>query len=91
MKAVRHGIQAGLQDGVLAGYPVVDVHVDILDGAAHAKDSNELTFRLASAAAVREALRKAGPQLLEPVMAVELDTPGEAQGDLSRDEQNSLA
>ncbi len=85
MKAVRHGIQDGLREGVLAGYPVVDLHVDILDGAAHARDSNELAFRLAAAASVREALRKAKPQLLEPVMAVEVDTPSEAQGDLIGD------
>lgn len=85
MKAVRHGIQDGLREGVLAGYPVVDLHVDILDGAAHAKDSNELAFRLASSGAVRDALRKAKPQLLEPVMAVEVNTPCEAQGDLIGD------
>jgi elongation factor G len=85
VKAVRNGIQEGLQEGVLAGYPVVDVHVDILDGAAHAKDSSELAFRLAAASAVREALQKAKPQLLEPVMQVELDTPGDEQGDLLSD------
>src|SRR6185295_8356211 len=72
-------------DGVLAGYPVVDLHVDILDGAAHAKDSNDLAFRLAAAAALREALRKAKPLLLEPVMAVEVDAPSEVQGDLIGD------
>jgi len=85
VKAVRLGIQDGLRDGVLAGYPVVDLHVDILDGAAHAKDSNELAFRLAASAAVRDALRNAKPQLLEPVMTVEVDTPCEAQGDLIGD------
>jgi elongation factor G len=85
MKAVRHGIQDGLKDGVIAGYPVVDLHVDILDGAAHAKDSNDLAFRQAASAAVREALRAAKPQLLEPVMAVQVDTPSEAQGDLIGD------
>lgn len=84
-KAVRNGIEDGLREGVLAGYPVVDVHVDILDGAAHAKDSSELSFRLAAASAVREALHKARPILLEPVMRVEVDTPGEEQGDLLGD------
>ncbi len=54
----------------------------ILDGAAYAKDSSELAFRLAAASAVREALQKAKPQLLEPVMRVELDPPGDEQGDL---------
>ncbi len=85
VKAVRHGIQDGLSEGVLAGYPVVDVHVDILDGAAHEKDSSDLAFRQAAAAATKEALRKARPLLLEPVMRVELDTPGEEQGDLLGD------
>lgn len=85
MKAVRHGVQDGLQDGVLAGYPVVDLHVDILDGAAHEKDSNDQAFRQAAAFAVREALHKARPLLLEPVMALELESPGEAQGDLIGD------
>ncbi len=85
MKAVRNGIQDGLRQGVLAGYPVVDLHVEILDGAAHAKDSNDVAFRLAATGAVRDALRKAKPQLLEPVMAVEIDTPGEAQGDVIGD------
>jgi elongation factor G len=85
VKAVCNGVQDGLMEGVLAGYPVVDVHVDILDGAAHAKDSSELAFRLAATAAVREALSKARPLLLEPVMQVEVDTPGEEQGDLLGD------
>jgi elongation factor G len=85
LKAVRNGVEEGLQEGVLAGYPVVDVHVDILDGAAHEKDSNEPAFRLAAASAVREALQKAKPLLLEPVMRVEVETPNEEQGDLLGD------
>jgi len=85
IKAVRHGIEDSLKNGVLAGYPVVDLHIDILDGAAHVKDSNELAFRLAASAAMRAALREANPRLLEPVMCVEVDTPGEAQGDLISD------
>lgn len=85
VKAVRAGIQDGLTEGIVAGYPVVDVHVDILDGAAHAKDSSDLAFRLAAAAAVREALAKARPHLLEPMMRVEVDTPAEEQGDLLGD------
>ena len=85
MKAVGKGVRDGLREGVLAGYPVVDLHVDIVDGAAHAKDSSDEAFRLAALAAVREALRRAGPRLLEPVMKVEVDAPGEAQGDLLGD------
>jgi len=85
MKAVRKGVRDGLREGVLAGYPVVDLHVDIVDGAAHAKDSSDEAFRLAALAAIREALRRAGPRLLEPVMKVEVDAPGESQGDLLGD------
>lgn len=85
LKAVRKGINDGLREGVLAGYPVVDVHVDILNGAAHEKDSSDLAFQLAAASAVREALQKAKPVLLEPMMRVEVDAPGEDQGDLLGD------
>jgi len=85
IKAVRNGIRDGLRDGVLAGYPVVDLHVEILDGAAHAKDSSEEAFRLAAVAAIREAVRRAKPLLIEPVMKVEVDAPGEEQGDLLGD------
>ena len=85
LKSVRKGVKDGLQEGVLAGYPVVDVHIDILDGAAHEKDSSDLAFQLAAASAVREALQKAKPVLLEPMMRVEVDAPGEDQGDLLGD------
>ena len=67
---------------MLAGYPVVDLHVDILDGAAHAKDSSDEAFRLAAVAATREAVRRAKPLFIEPVMKVEVDAPGEEKGDL---------
>ena len=85
MKAVRNGIRDALQEGVVAGYPVVDLHVDILDGAAHDKDSNDEAFRLAAVAATREAVRRARPFLLEPIMKVEVLTPGEEQGELLAD------
>lgn len=95
LKAVRKGINDGLQEGVLAGYPVADVHVDILDGDAHEKDSNDHAFQLAAASAVREALQKAKPVLLEPVMRVEVDAPtsdqGDLLGDLTRRRGNILA
>src|SRR5581483_595806 len=82
--AVRKGIEEAARGGVL-GYPLVDAEVRILDGAAHVKDSNEPAFRLAAAEAMRMALRRAGPVLLEPIMKVELSTPLEHQGDLLAD------
>ncbi len=82
--AVRKGILDAARGGVL-GFTLVDAHVCVLDGAAHVKDSNEMAFRLSAADALREALSKAGPVLLEPVMKVELATPVEHQGDLVAD------
>jgi elongation factor G len=73
--------------GVLAGYPVVDVRVTLLTGSWHEVDSNENAYRVAAAMAFREGVRSAGPVLLEPVMAVEVETPedfmGNVIGDLS--------
>jgi elongation factor G len=86
--AVEAGVRRAAQSGVLAGYPVVDVDVTLLDGAYHEKDSSAMVFELAAAAAMRAALAKAGPQLLEPMMAVEVLTPpeylGAVIGDLNR-------
>ncbi|WP_040549326.1 elongation factor G [Pedosphaera parvula] len=82
--SVRKGIEDATRNGVL-GYQLVDAHVSVLDGAAHVKDSNDLAFRLAAADALRIALRRAGPVLLEPVMKVELSTPADYQGDLLAD------
>jgi elongation factor G len=85
--AVRQGCQEALQSGELAGYPVVDVRVRLLDGQAHDVDSSERSFKIAGSIAVREALRQAGPILLEPIMKVEVVTPedfvGPVQGDLN--------
>ncbi|MFJ2664811.1 elongation factor G [Nocardia fluminea] len=85
--AVDAGVQDALRVGTLAGFPLVNVKVTLLDGAAHVQDSSELAFRLAGAAAVRAALARAKPVLLEPVMAVEVVTPeeyvGEVIGDLN--------
>ncbi|MGW6122764.1 elongation factor G [Nocardia sp. NPDC055165] len=85
--AVDVGAQDALRVGTLAGFPLVNVKVTLLDGAAHVQDSSELAFRLAGAAAVRAALARAKPVLLEPVMAVEVVTPeeyvGEVIGDLN--------
>jgi elongation factor G len=85
--AVRAGCEEAAQSGVLAGYPVVDLHVRLLDGQAHDVDSSERSFKIAASMAVREGLQKAGPVLLEPIMSVEAVTPeefvGAVQGDLA--------
>ena len=85
LAACRKGAEDALADGVLDGNPTVDVHVEILDGQAHANDSSDLAFRLAANLAVKDALRQAGPILLEPVMAVECNGPDECRGDLLGD------
>jgi len=86
--AVRKGIEEAMNNGVLAGYPVVDVRVELIDGSTHDVDASEMAFKLAGAKAFRSAARQADPVLLEPVMAVEVVTPqenlGDVIGDLSR-------
>ncbi len=85
--AVRQGCEEALQSGELGGYPVVDVSVRLLDGQAHDVDSSERSFKIAGSIAVKEAMRHAGPVLLEPIMRVEVVTPGDfvgpVQGDLN--------
>ncbi|MEV0033018.1 elongation factor G [Nocardia sp. NPDC050793] len=82
LPAVDAGAQDALRSGVLAGYPVFGVRVVLLDGAAHVQDSSEHAFRTAAEQAVREALVRARPVLLEPVMAVEVVTPEEYLGEV---------
>lgn len=86
--AVDKGIQEQLQNGVLAGYPVVDVKVTLFDGSYHDVDSNEMAFKIAGSMAFKEGALKANPVLLEPMMAVEVETPedymGDVMGDLNR-------
>jgi elongation factor G len=86
--AVEQGIEEALQSGVKAGYPMVDVRVELVDGSAHDVDSSEIAFKIAGSMAVQEAARRAKPVLLEPVMSVEVVTPeeflGDVIGDLSR-------
>jgi elongation factor G len=88
LPAVEAGIEEALQSGVKAGYPMVDVAVELIDGSSHDVDSSEMAFKIAGSIAVQEAARRAKPVLLEPVMAVEVVTPeeflGEVIGDLSR-------
>ena len=73
--AVDKGIQDTLKSGVLAGFPVVDVKVHLTFGSYHDVDSNENAFRMAGSMAFKEAMRKANPVVLEPMMAVEVETP----------------
>jgi len=83
--AVEKGIQDARQRGYLAGYPVVDFKVTVFDGSYHDVDSNELSFKLAGRLAFRDAMSKARPTLLEPVMSVEVFAPSEFAGDLMGD------
>jgi len=86
--AVDKGIREQLQNGVLAGYPVVDVKVTLFDGSYHDVDSNEMAFKIAGSMAFKEAAKRAKPVILEPIMKVEAVTPedfmGDVMGDLNR-------
>lgn len=86
--AVNKGCEEQLQNGVLAGYPMLDVKVTLYDGSFHDVDSNEVAFKIAGSMAVREGATNATPVLLEPVMSVEVETPedymGDVMGDLNR-------
>jgi elongation factor G len=83
--AVVDGIEEAVRGGVYAGYQVIDIKVDIVDGTFHEVDSNELAFKMAGIFALKDAFKKAGPILLEPIMKVEVTTPDEYQGDLLGD------
>ncbi len=87
VSAVKKGLEDALPNGVLAGFPVVDVRVTLFDGSFHAVDSSENAFKMAASIAFRDGMRKANPVLLEPTMAVEVETPeafmGNVMGDLS--------
>jgi elongation factor G len=86
--AIEKGFGTSLEEGVLAGYPCIDVKVTLVDGAYHAVDSSAVAFELAARGAYREVMRKAGPQILEPVMKVDVFVPedyvGDTIGDLNR-------
>ena len=83
--AVRKGIEEAMSNGVLAGYPVVDVRVELFDGSYHEVDSNEMAFSIAGSMGFQDVFRKAGPVLLEPVMKVVVVTPEEFMGDVIGD------
>ncbi|MFA7277208.1 MAG: elongation factor G [Pseudobdellovibrionaceae bacterium] len=82
---VEKGLNASLGTGVIAGFPVVDFKVRLIDGAYHDVDSSALAFEIAARAAFKEGMQKAGPQLLEPIMKVEVVTPEEYMGDVIGD------
>lgn len=83
--SVDAGIQAAMEQGVLAGFPLVGVKATLLDGAYHDVDSSEMAFKIAGSMVLKEAARKADPALLEPIMAVEVRTPEEYMGDVIGD------
>ncbi|MEY2466586.1 MAG: elongation factor [Verrucomicrobiota bacterium] len=83
--AVIGGVEEAIKGGVYAGYQVIDIKVEVVDGSFHEVDSNELAFRMAGIFALKDAFKKAGPILLEPLMKVECTTPDEYQGDLLGD------
>ena len=83
--SVDAGAQDAMQYGVLAGYPLVNLKLSLLDGAYHDVDSSEMAFKVAGSQALKEAARKAGPVILEPLMAVEVTTPEEYMGDVIGD------
>ena len=83
--AVSKGAEEALLTGVIAGYPVMDVKVAVVDGSFHAVDSSEMAFKIAASMAIKDALSKAGPVLLEPVMELQVITPGEYLGEVLAD------
>ncbi|RAQ97284.1 elongation factor G [Thermogemmatispora tikiterensis] len=85
IKPVEVGIRETLENGIIAGYPMIDVKVTLFDGSYHEVDSSEMAFKTAGSLAIKEAARKAGPILLEPVMLVEVTTSEEFYGDIIGD------
>ena len=80
--SIDKGIQEALNTGVIAGFPVLDVKVTLFDGSYHEVDSSEAAFKIAGSMAIKDALKKSDPQLLEPIMAVEVETPEQYMGDV---------
>lgn len=85
IKPVENGIRESLENGIIAGYPMIDVKATLYDGSYHEVDSNEMAFKTAGSLAIKEAARKAGPTLLEPIMLVEVTTSEEFYGDVIGD------
>ncbi|MEJ2542026.1 MAG: elongation factor G [Gemmatimonadota bacterium] len=85
ISSVEAGMREALENGVLAGYPVIDVKVELVDGSYHEVDSNEMAFKIAGSMAIKEGVRRASPVILEPVMDVEVVTPEDYMGDIIGD------
>ncbi len=85
IRPVEQGVVEALETGVTAGYPVVDIRVTVYDGAFHPVDSSEMAFKIAGSMGIKEAIRKASPRILEPVMKLEIVTPGQFLGDILGD------
>ncbi|MSQ41290.1 MAG: elongation factor G, partial [Dehalococcoidia bacterium] len=83
--AVHAGVKEALENGILGAYPVVDMKVSLVDGSYHEVDSSEIAFKIAGSMAVKEAMRRGGPVLLEPIMEVEVVAPGEYLGEVLED------
>jgi elongation factor G len=82
---VEAGAREALDSGILAGYPVIDLKVELIDGSFHDVDSSEMAFKIAGSMALKEGVRRAGPVLLEPIMDVEVVTPADYMGDIIGD------
>ncbi len=85
INAVMRGVEEAMTNGVVAGYPVVDIHVNVTDGSSHEVDSNENAFKMAAIFAMKDAFKQANSILLEPIMDVEVTTPEDYQGDIMGD------
>ena len=85
MRAIDHGVRAALETGVYAGYPMVDVRATVFDGSYHEVDSSEMAFKIAASMAVKDAVEKADPAILEPMMRVEVVMPEQFMGDVIGD------
>jgi elongation factor G len=85
MRAIDHGVRAALETGVYAGYPMVDVRATVFDGSYHEVDSSEMAFKIAASMAVKAAVEKANPAILEPLMRVEVVMPEQFMGDVIGD------
>jgi elongation factor G len=86
--AVEKGIKDAMENGVLAGYPLVDIKTSLVYGSYHDVDSSELAFKIAGSMALQEGVKKGGPKLLEPIMNVEVVVPEEYMGDVMGDLQS---